>query len=218
MLMGHVLTSWEIKHYAQMFDLPESRFELIPWPLRNNGAVLQDLTASSSAMVMSSGRVARDWETLFRAAEGRQWSLTIVCSKKDLPRIQRLNRNGRANVYCEIEWAQHEALLKTASVYVLSVKETEGSCGQVALACSVELGIPVICPPIKGLEGYILEDETALLYTPGDWLGLRAAIESLLSDEPKRKRLSLKAFERAAAWTNEQYENSLRKFITGLCS
>jgi len=214
MRVGHVLTSWELDHYAAMFEVPKDRFHFIPWPLRSKGDKLPSPSSlSDTQMVLSSGRHACDWDTLFRAARGREWPLTVVCTKRDLAHVQRLNRGGRARILCDIGLAEHQTLLRSAAVYVMSMRETMGSTGQVRLANAVRAGVPVVATRIRGLDGYIIDGETGLLVEPGDWAGLREAIERLLADPGERRRLRRRAFERASEWTREQYFASVRRLV-----
>ncbi len=211
---GQVLTAWEREKYAGIFAVPAERLEFIPWPLIHRDDELPPFDADPrQQMVLSSGRPACDWETLFEAAAGREWPLTVVCGKKDLRRLQELNRDGRARLLCDIPFEEHHALLKNASVYVISLMETDGSAGQVRLSNAVRAGAPVVATAIRGLAGYIADEETGLTVRPGDWREMRIAIESLLADAGKRKMLREAAFDRARGWTFEEYIDRMRELL-----
>ncbi|MFA5801779.1 MAG: glycosyltransferase [Thermoleophilia bacterium] len=214
MLVGQVLTEWELDRYEALFSIPRERLVYIPWPLRAASDELPPFDyMDNSDMVVSSGRPACDWETLFEASEGRPWPLTVVCGAKDLGRIQNLNRDGRARVLSDISYAEHGALLKQAAVYVISMKETEGSAGQVRFSDAVRAGAPVVATAIRGLEGYIRDGETGILVMPGDWQGMRVAIETLLADREKRRSLRRAAFDYAEGWTYEKYFNRMKELV-----
>lgn len=219
MRVGHVLTCWEVDHYARMFEVPGNSFQFIPWPLRAEGDVLPgSKDGSGSPIVLSSGRLACDWDTLFQAAEGRAWPLTVVCWRRDLLHIQSLNRNGRARVLVDIEAEEHQKLLNLATVYVMSMKETIGSSGHVRLANAVCAGAAIVATNIRSLDGYILNGKTGLLVESGDWLALREAIERLLADSFQRDSLRTKAFELAGEWTREHYFASIRALVQNAIS
>ena len=75
MRTGQVLTEWEKQKNAELFGVPLERLESIPWPLSAEGDELPPFDSKpENDMVLSSGRAVSDWETLFRAAEGRQWA------------------------------------------------------------------------------------------------------------------------------------------------
>jgi glycosyltransferase involved in cell wall biosynthesis len=216
LLTAHVLTDWERSHYAELFEVPEERFFFIPWPKRLRvDRLLEPSPASAERSVMSSGREACDWETLFKAAEGQGWRLRIVCSRSDVQRVRRLNRGGIAEVFCEISFEDHQSQLETAAVYVLSLYEGERSSGHVRINNATRAGIPIVATSVKGIEGYIEDGDTGLLVPPGDALRLRAAVNRLLSDVKSSRVLARNAFDRAAKHTREDYMEKLGLFIRG---
>src|SRR5712692_3939811 len=123
MTLGLVLTAWEVEHYAAMFGVPAARFRCIPWPLSDGTIRLPPAPVIEAGGVVSSGHAACDWQTLFEAAEGRAWPLTVICGKRDLELVQRLNRAGRARVLCEVSREEHQKYVGSAAVYVLSLSE-----------------------------------------------------------------------------------------------
>jgi glycosyltransferase involved in cell wall biosynthesis len=207
LLIAHVLTEWERAHYSEIFEIPEERFVFIPWPKRRGSDRFMEalMPASTDRSVLSSGREACDWETLFKAAEGQDWRLRVICSHRDLPRVQRLNRNGIAEVLCEISSEDHQSEVQRAAVYVLSLFERERSSGHVRIHEATRAGAPIVATAVKGIKGYIDEGETGLLVPPGDALRLRAAVNRLLADAPYRRALARNAFEQAANRTFEDY-------------
>jgi glycosyltransferase involved in cell wall biosynthesis len=216
MLLGQVMTNAERKQYAQMFDISIDRFRFVPWPLRAQDSQMPLFSESISRMVLSSGRAVCDWNTLFCAAEGTDWDLTIVCSRRDLPHVERLIHDHQARVLSEIPFDEHQSLLEIAVVYVISVLEKDGSNAQVRLSNAVRAGVPVVATRIRGLEGYAVDGETALLVDPGDWQGMRNAINLLLGDSALRERLRNRAFERAGQWTWEQYLATLKSLVLNI--
>jgi hypothetical protein len=216
MALGLVMTEWEVKHYAAMFRLPASRFRCIHWPLSEGKATLPD--ARGVGGVVSSGRASCDWENLFAAANGSAWPLTVICAKRDLPRVQRLNRGGRARVLCEVPLEEHQAQVESATVYVLSLNDTGRSSGHIRMMHAISAGIPIVATMIKGLEGYCIPGVTAAVVAPGDPSPLRAAIEQLLSHPEQRDRLRRAAFEHTRGDTRERYYARIAAVANGLLS
>jgi len=214
MKIGQVLTFWEVDHYARMFEVPRNRFVFLPYPMYSRNDVPPKFNATSEKpFVLCSGRVSCDWETLFRATEDAQWSLTVVCTQKQLRRVSRLNHNGRVRILCDISGEDHFTLLKKATIYVICMTENIASSGQVRLANAIRAGVPVVATRILGLEGYIVQGETGILVEPGDWEGLRDAIEFMLQHPDKRQQFRSQAFKKAAKWTREDYFDSLRNMV-----
>lgn len=216
MAAAHVLTDWEREHYARMIGVEVDRLFYIPWPLRGRSDQFAPAKPSAGApMVLSSGRSMCDWETLFEAFEGASWPLTVICDKRDLPRIEELNHNNRARILSEIPFQEHEREMRDAAVYVLCLAEQEISSGHVRLSDATRAGTPVVASKVRGLESYVADGETGLLVEPGNPAALRAAIERLLGDPPLSSRLAKEAFERAGEHTTDEYREQIRALILG---
>jgi glycosyltransferase involved in cell wall biosynthesis len=215
LLTAQVLTEWERSHYGKLLQIPEERFVFIPFPKRrrNDRLVEARMPTSDERLVVSSGREACDWETLFKAAEGQDWRLKIICGHRDLQRVQRLNRKGIAEVLCEVSREEHQSQIQKATVYVLSLLERERSSGHVRISDSIRAGTPIVASAVKGIEGYIDDGETGLLVPPGDVFHLRAAVNRLLADAPYRQVLVQNAFDRAASYTYEDFVELIELFI-----
>lgn len=58
------------------------------------------------------------------------------------------------------------------------------------------MGRPVVASRIGGLPDIVVDGETGLLTTPGDWCALGGAIERLLGDPVLRERMGVLAKQR----------------------
>jgi glycosyltransferase involved in cell wall biosynthesis len=213
MRRGHVLTSWEQKQYAAYFRIPEIRFTFIGWPQSRETDQPPDFTRTRSLIVVSSGRFGCDWPTLFRAARNREWQLTVVCSKSDLQTVRTLAEPVGAKVLSSIPLDEHQRLLESAAVYVISVVEDYISVGQIRAMNAIRAGVPIVATRVIGLVDYLVDNESALLVPPGDHLAMRLAVERLLSDEVTRQKLAARAFEVARERTFERYLADLKSMV-----
>lgn len=213
MVASQVLTNWERAHYAQMLDVDVNRMFYIPYPLRNKNDELAVKLRTGELTVLSSGRAACDWETLFKAAEEASWHLTVICGKRDLHRVQKLNQRQRVHVMSEIPFEEHERAMRDAAVYVLCLRDQEISSGHIRIKDAIRAGTPVVASKVRGLEGYIVNGETGLLVEPGNPVALRAAIERLLASPELCLQLTKNAFVRASEQTTEQYLAQIRMLI-----
>jgi hypothetical protein len=216
MTLGLVMTAWEVEHYAAMFGLPAARFRCIRWPLSDGTARLPSAPPNGGCGVVSSGRASCDWKTLFEAAEGRAWPLTVICGKRDLELVQRLNRAGRARVLCDVPFEEHQKYVTSAAVYVLSLTDKGMSSGQIRMMHAISAGIPIVATMIKGLEGYCIPGVTAAVVAPGEPIALRAAIERLLDHPEEREQLRRLAFDHARGDTPERYYEKIAEAANGL--
>jgi glycosyltransferase involved in cell wall biosynthesis len=214
MRAGQALTTWERSEYARRYGLPAERFAYVPWPRRRRPA--GELPAPpAEPLVVSSGRAAPDWPTLFAAARGAAWPLAVVCSQEDRADVERLNADGRATVLSEIPPAEHEGLLRRASVLAIVMREMAISQGHVRLMDAADSGVAVVVTAARGVADYAVDGETALLVPPGDAPALRAAVDRLVADPALRDRIRRGADERSLTWTAEDYLAALAALITG---
>jgi hypothetical protein len=163
--------------------------------------------------VLSSGRAWCDWETLFAAAAGGDWPLTVVCAASDRERVEALNRDGRARVLSEIPPAEHDRLLAGAAVYAIALRDDAPSAGHVRLMAATDAGTAVVAGDVPALTGYLEDGITARLAPPGDPGAMRAAIEELLASPAERERLAAAARNRAREWTYAEYFASVGALI-----
>ncbi|MFL5868074.1 MAG: nucleotidyltransferase family protein, partial [Thermoleophilaceae bacterium] len=97
LLRGHALSRADLEMLPKHYRLPPVRFAYVPWPLaKRPPAQLPPLP--EEPLVLGAGRAYCDWETLFAAAKGAGWPLTVVCGRHDLRRVRRLNRGVGAKV------------------------------------------------------------------------------------------------------------------------
>lgn len=212
MSIGQVLTESERRRYLNEYGLEAGRLALVRWPLSRTG--LRTATAAPpDGSVFASGRTACDWETLFAAATGSDWPLTVVCSRRDLPRVEGLNRDGRAQVFSELSREQHERLLASATIYALVLIETHSSSGHVRLMTAVEHGVPVVATAVEALDDYVRDGETARTVPPGDPQALARAIAEMLDDAALRERLREGAYARASAWPQDRYFEAISGLV-----
>lgn len=213
MAAGQVLTEGEHQAYARLYRVQDSSLQLVPWALTAWGTEPLEPATSRELGVLSSGRTSCDWETLFAAAAGREWPLTVVCANQDRARVDALNRDGRARVYSELPQEEHWELLRASAVYALVVREEESSAGHVRLRSAVDAAVPVVASRVMALDGYLEDGVTGLLVPPGDPDALRSTIDAVLDDPDLRDRLRDAAAERARGWTRADYFDAVRRLL-----
>src|ERR1700730_11776612 len=224
-LAVQVMTNWERKIFTERYGLSEDVLHMVPWPLSGWGRdpcsgitfeEARDLPASSTKdkYVLASGYVSCDWKTLFEAAHLGNWPLIVVCSRKDLPRVTALNKNGRATVFSGITGVEHQKLLAGAAIYAICLKESSKSAGQARLAASIATGVPVVASDVHGLEGYLINGVTAIAVEAGHPAALARAIENLMNEPERRNALTMAAKQYAATFTKHDYFSALRQLLS----
>lgn len=207
---AQVLSEHERRRYPSEFGLPESRFAYVPWPLSGGGPARQP--GARPGGVLATGRAWCDWATVFAAAAGRPWELTVVCRPQDHAEVRRLNHDGRALVLCEIPQHEHERLLREATVFVIAIVDQAPSAGQVRLLEATDARTPIVVTRVPALAEYI-DDDSVLAVAPGDPDALREAIERALGSAQLRERLVEARTTRAAGASYEGYFASIRELV-----
>jgi hypothetical protein len=215
MSAAQVMSEWEREEYAAHYGLDSSRLHLVPWALRRGDEGPPAEVRAGDRGVFASGRTACDWPTLFAAAGGASWDLTVVCSRRDLPLVERLARRTPARVICDVGPVEHERLLRASAVSAIVLEDRGLSSGQVRLMGSVSAGVPVVVSGVRSMDGYVRDGKTGVVIPPGDPDALRAAVDALLADPRHRRRLRDGALRRATNWTYDEYFAALRALILG---
>jgi glycosyltransferase involved in cell wall biosynthesis len=217
MVGAQVLSAGAREDCARRYGLPAERFEHVPWAWSRDPDEPAP-AAGGRRGVLASGRAGCDWVTLFAAAGGRDWPLTVVCGDRDLAAVAALNPDGRAVVRCEVPRGEHDELVRRAAVYVVALREGVESAGQVRLMTATQARTPVVATAAGALDGYAVGGETALVVPPGDPRALRTAIERLLAEPETGSRLAAAAFDRGRRWTYERYFDAIRDLVAGALS
>ena len=108
---AQVLSAFEAAEYARRYGT--DRFRHVPFPLLREAAPLPP--APAEPLVVAGGRAYCDWPTLFAAAAGADWPLTVVCSAEDRPEVDRLNADGRATVLTALDHDAFRDVLRRAT-------------------------------------------------------------------------------------------------------
>ncbi len=212
-LAAHVLTRGERAECSRLFGIGAERIRQVSWAWCRDPR--EPAQAVERTGVVVSGRAWCDWATVFAAARGRDWTLTVVCARRDLPEVGALNREGGARVLVDVPGPEHDRVVGGAAVYVIALEDQPGSAGHVRLMTATQARTPVVASDVAALEGYVVDGETALLVPPGDPVALRTAVERLLVSREEASLLAERAFERATTWTYPMYFAAIRELIEG---
>ncbi len=214
MVAAQVMLESEPKYYAELLGIPESRFSPILLPLVDSQKTELTNTRQKN-LVFSSGRAACDWETLLSAAEGTDWELVIVCGRRELKYIEKLNHTVKAKVLSDISADEHAKWMRSAAVYVLSLYDRPISSGQLRLGNAISCGTPTVATRVRGLEGYAANGRNALLVEPGNAMDLRKRVDELLLHPERRFALAKRARKLSESRTESTFFHSIRTFVFG---
>lgn len=213
-LTACVLTRWEADEYARLYAIDRDRLAYVPWPWRTEpGAELPEY--AETGRVVATGRAFCDWSTMAAAARGSAWPLTVICGGADLLRVSALAWPPGTIVRADVPAEEYLGLLRNAALAVFPMVDGHTSQAQIRLMHAGDAAVPVVVSDVKGIEGYVIAEETAVLVPPEDPEALRAAIDRLLDAPERRRALRAASFERSRRWTGHGYGRALEAVIRG---
>lgn len=177
-LAVQVMTDWEGGAYQARYNLDPSRIRTVPFYWSDD---LTDIIVRPEDRfgIFASGKNSCDWDTLLDAADGQDWPLTIVCTKKDYRRLRARAMKLGVNILSEIPRDVHDEMMRNSRLVVVPLKDEGRSSGHVRLMTAASMNVPVIAADIPGCEGYL--HLAVDVYTAGDSGELRKRVNSVLT-------------------------------------
>lgn len=182
------LSKYEAERLKKLFPKLKERIEFIPFGVDLSFFKPQKDISEEHQIFTVGLAPDRDYETLFEATKGLNIPVVITRSRtvdslKDLPSyVQACSFSSRELVQ---EYAK-------SKIVVLPLDISEGrnnATGCSTLVETMATGRAVIVTRTPTTESYITHGVNGILVEPKDVEGLRAAIQELLTNEEKRKKL-----------------------------
>ncbi len=194
-----VLTRAEVEAYQRLFHLRNSQislcllgaYDLVP------GGPQAAQGAGSRPYVHASGRSARDYGTLIKAAQGLAADVVIHGRGYNFAGLS-LPSNVSIGEMAPRE--EYHRLLRDAAVEVVPLQDTPAPVGSSQIVFSMMMGKAIVATRTGNTVDYIEDGVTGLLAAPGDAEGMRAAIQRLLNHPEEAA-----AMGQAARHRYEQY-------------
>jgi glycosyltransferase involved in cell wall biosynthesis len=196
-----VWASREIKAFSQTFGLPEEKFVFVPY--HTTFAERPDIETYDGDYIFSGGNSNRDYDTLVQAVKDLPVKLFIASTSPNVSSSTTIPEN------VEIRGCSHkEYSTKMAGCRINVVALQPGelrSAGQQTFLNSMWLGKPTIVTDPEGAVDYINHGEDGLLVCPKDPVALREAIQFLLNNPEKMRKIGIKAAQRARKYSTEEH-------------
>jgi glycosyltransferase involved in cell wall biosynthesis len=171
----------------------EPRLRVVPYGIDTDFWCPQPVP-EHEGLVVSAGREHRDYECLIQACPETA-KLFIADHSPHSPEARRrepgmwpenVERRALGRLDLRRKYAQ-------ASMVVVPVIDTPFPFGITTILEGMSMGKAVVVSDTEGLHGVIEDGRTGAVVPPGDVVALRAAIEDLLADPAKRRRLGEQA-------------------------
>jgi len=184
-----VFSGMERRLYADHFDLPVTRFDMLHWGVRPPDIDCNEPPAVQGKYICALGSQGRDYKTLMLAMRRLpRLKLVLVAAPENL---RDLAIPSNVTVLTNIPLAQAMNILAHSRCMVLPLKHNRVPCGHVSIVSAMHLGRAVIASESSGLDDYITPQATALTFPAGDDVALAAAVATLHDDPALALKLGL---------------------------
>jgi len=207
-----VFSTLERKIYADHFDLPLDRFDMLYWGVQPPTVDRNTLPLEHGDYICALGSQGRDYKTLLRAVKSLpRLRLVIVATPESLVDVE---IPANVTVRTNVPLAQAMNILAHCRFMVLPLKGSQVPCGHVTIVSAMHLGKAVIATDSSGLEDYIAPQVTALTCPAHDDRAWAVAMQTLYDDPSMSLRLGLAGqhFAREHC-TEERVVEYLRQFM-----
>lgn len=184
-----VFSSVERELYAEYFDLPVDRFDMLYWDVQPPNVDPSEPPLERGDYICAIGSQARDYATLLRAMRRLpSFRLVIVAAPENLVNIE---IPANVSVHTNIPNGQAMNILAHSRYMVLPLRDTKVPCGHVTLVSAMHLGKAVIATESAGLLDYISPGVTALTCPARDDVAWAMTMQAIHDDPAMSRRLGL---------------------------
>jgi glycosyltransferase involved in cell wall biosynthesis len=210
-----VFSNFERALYADYFQLPLDRFEMVHWGVREPEGLLTggpNSSSSNSPAICAVGSQARDYGTLLEAMRRLPHiPLTLVATAANL---RGLAVPPNVTLRLDIPRREAEAVIRQSRFMVLPLLHSGVPCGHVTMVTAMFSSRAILATESSGISDYLISGQNGRTVPAGDAAALAAAIEQLWNDPATTARLGASGRAWALAHcTEEQTIGYVRNLI-----
>jgi glycosyltransferase involved in cell wall biosynthesis len=197
-----VFSNFEKDLYSRVFGIPLGKIDMVRWSVETP-TVPEEGAVIPGDYICSIGGEGRDYAPLAEAARHLpQIKFVVVARKKNLIGV---DFPSNIIVFTDLPEEKTINILFHSLFSVVGLQSEETPCGHVTIVAAMHLGKAQVVTYSKGLTDYIIDGQNALFAKVGDAGSLKEKIETLLTDEPLRRRLG----EGALAFAKEHCSEAI---------
>jgi glycosyltransferase involved in cell wall biosynthesis len=209
-----VFSTMERQLYAEYFDLPIERFDMLHWGVRGASIPADAVPMEAGDYICAIGSQARDYAVLFDAMRRvPSVRLVIVATPQSLGG---LSVPDNVRVLTNIPNQQAMNILAFSRFMVLPLRHSKVPCGHVSLVSAMYLGKAVLCTDSTGVSDYMQPEITGRVMPPRDPVITATLIQGMLDDHAGTQKLG--AAGREFALTNCSERNTIDFFTRYLAT
>jgi glycosyltransferase involved in cell wall biosynthesis len=213
-----VFSEFERSLYADYFQIPVERFQMVHWGVHEpqaastDASILRDTTTDAICAV---GSQARDYATLLEAMRRLpQIPLILVATPASL---RGLTVPSNVTVRLNIPLAEAQSVIRGSRFMVLPLVHAQVPCGHVTMVAAMFCARAIIATESSGISDYLTSGQNGLTVAPSDPAALAAAIERLWNDPAAATQLGRSGREFARAHCTEAKIIGFVRDLIGRC-
>lgn len=194
-------STMEKKLYADYFDLDESKFDMIHWPIQPPNIETVDKPLEKGDYICAIGSQGRDYGVLFKAMEKLpNIRLVVVVQPSN---IEGLKIPDNVKVYTNIPWVECNNIIHYSKFMVLPLVHAEVPCGHGSIVSAMFYKKAILITEAITVKDYIESDVTGRFFTHQDDQSLRLEIQKLWESPADIKRIAQNGYEFAYSHCTE---------------
>jgi glycosyltransferase involved in cell wall biosynthesis len=180
-----VFSEFERTLYADYFQIPVERFEMLHWGVAEPAVATADLPTSDA--ICAVGSQARDYATLL-AAMRRLPNLRLILVAT-VESLRGLDIPENVTVRLEIPLSEAQTVIRSSRFMVLPLLSAQVPCGHVTMVTAMYCARAIVATESNGVSDYLITGQNGLTVPPNDPTALAAAIQKLWDDPTYAARL-----------------------------
>jgi glycosyltransferase involved in cell wall biosynthesis len=193
--MAIVHSRMEVDQNTKIFPGLHTQFRYVPWGtnIDSRQQLLGDarFAPGGENVIVTAGRSERDYGTLFRAMDGVDAGLRVICDYLKEKPSEALS--ARITLLSDCYGDAYLRELVDATLVVVPVAAGQISAGQMVLIQSMGLGKAIIVTDTPTIRDYVTDRHDAWLVPMGDAAAMQGAILHLLQNPQECERLGRNA-------------------------
>lgn len=180
-----VFSEFERSLYADHFQVPIERFEMLHWGVAEPPVATADVPASDT--ICAVGSQARDYATLLAAMRRLPHLRLILVATVDS--LRGLDIPENVTVRLEVPLSEAQTVIRGSRFMVLPLLSSQVPCGHVTMVTAMYGARAIVATESRGIADYLTAGQNGLTVPPNDPAALAAAIQKLWNDPAQAAKL-----------------------------
>jgi glycosyltransferase involved in cell wall biosynthesis len=195
-------SSVERKLYANYFDIPIEKIDMLHWAVHVPKVDLTELPIETGRYICALGSQGRDYATLIATMKKLPNIKLVIVANPDS--ILGLTIPDNVKIHTNIPLRHAHNILAHSAFMALPLRDSQVPCGHVTIVSAMFFNKAIVVTNSQGVQDYIEDGKTGLFFEPKNVDDLSKKIEALWDDQSKVNQLSQAGFRFANQYCTEK--------------